>query len=337
MQKRLEYIDAIKGIAIFLVVMGHVLAWVFPDNVALGAPDSPSLIWRLIYSFHMPLFIFVSGFLFGHTTFESLGSYLQKVLIKARFLLVPYFICGTLLWLWRGGRHLTYWYLLTLFLLYLIVGFLSWISGLIKNQKVQPVIELLALSAIHIGLYWAAHHIHAGVLAFSDWFIHLSQMFPYFAAGYLSRRYLPIERLLNDYAFVACVILFIASFAIPLQRVSFYGIGFVSFSAIYAVFYICVKHLQGGKGIAYFKRLGMNTLPIYLLHLFFTVRLICVGNYCMELTEIGKDGVVTSFVIQLFYGLLVSAVLIELSLVCARLIRTSKPLSFLLLGEPLNK
>lgn len=72
MKQRIEYIDAIKGLAIFLMVMGHAIAWNYDDynavcnfhpeqtiNVKMGG----GAIWQLIYSFHMPLFFMVSGFL----------------------------------------------------------------------------------------------------------------------------------------------------------------------------------------------------------------------------------------------------------------------------------
>ena len=51
--KRLDYMDAVKGIGILLVVMGHNLQ---------GIPALTS--W--IYSFHMPLFFIVTGYLEAH-------------------------------------------------------------------------------------------------------------------------------------------------------------------------------------------------------------------------------------------------------------------------------
>ena len=57
MKHRLEYIDQLKGFAIFLVVTGHVLEY------CLVSTDSGyESVWhKLIYSFHMPLFAFLSG------------------------------------------------------------------------------------------------------------------------------------------------------------------------------------------------------------------------------------------------------------------------------------
>lgn len=54
MTQRIDYVDRMKGLAIFLVVMGHVYYFAFDR--------SASLVFRLISSFHMPLFMFLSGF-----------------------------------------------------------------------------------------------------------------------------------------------------------------------------------------------------------------------------------------------------------------------------------
>ncbi len=51
--KRVEYVDIAKGIGIILVVMGH-------NDFALISPFAH----KLIYSFHMPMFFFMSGMFF---------------------------------------------------------------------------------------------------------------------------------------------------------------------------------------------------------------------------------------------------------------------------------
>ena len=42
MKQRIEYIDAIKGLAIFLMVMGHAIAWNYDDYNALFAIFIPN-------------------------------------------------------------------------------------------------------------------------------------------------------------------------------------------------------------------------------------------------------------------------------------------------------
>ena len=54
MSKRIEYIDIARGIGILLVVMGH-------NDFAVVSP----FMYKVIYSFHMPLFFFLSGYFFN--------------------------------------------------------------------------------------------------------------------------------------------------------------------------------------------------------------------------------------------------------------------------------
>ena len=53
--KRNELIDLLKGVAIFSVVMGHAVQW-------LSDYDTSNMLYIVIYAFHMPLFMFLSGF-----------------------------------------------------------------------------------------------------------------------------------------------------------------------------------------------------------------------------------------------------------------------------------
>ena len=59
-KKYFASIDVARTIGIFLVVLGHA----FPDASLQGGIQNS--VWRvefnIIYSFHMPLFIFLSGF-----------------------------------------------------------------------------------------------------------------------------------------------------------------------------------------------------------------------------------------------------------------------------------
>lgn len=53
MENRIQYIDRLKGIAILLVVMGHIPLFCY--HTGIECMD------RFIGSFHMPLFMFLSG------------------------------------------------------------------------------------------------------------------------------------------------------------------------------------------------------------------------------------------------------------------------------------
>ena len=76
---RIQYIDFVKGLSIFLMVLCH-----------SGLQNSFT---QWIYSFHMPLFFIVSGFLVGDS-YEPMIAYSRR---KSKQLLVPYFIFALIL------------------------------------------------------------------------------------------------------------------------------------------------------------------------------------------------------------------------------------------------
>lgn len=79
---REKEIDNIRGFAILTVVLGHSL------QACLGAEFDQNILFRYIYSFHMPLFIFISGYV-NWQTFDGSS---QKYFVRMRSLLIPYFI-----------------------------------------------------------------------------------------------------------------------------------------------------------------------------------------------------------------------------------------------------
>ena len=75
-KKRLRYLDAARGLAILLVVLGHIWETAQPVPV-------------LIYSFHIPLFFLISGILTAYTRQERRPMKLL-VFSRLRGLIIPY-------------------------------------------------------------------------------------------------------------------------------------------------------------------------------------------------------------------------------------------------------
>lgn len=87
---RIAWVDNARAIGILLVVVGH-------------APGLPPVLHRLIYSFHMPLFFFLSGYLLQSSGPEpSVWHFLKR---SARSLLVPYLFFGLLSYLYWLPTH----------------------------------------------------------------------------------------------------------------------------------------------------------------------------------------------------------------------------------------
>lgn len=73
MQKqRIVYLDVARGIAMIAIVLGHL------ENAVIN---------RVVYTFHLPLFYFISGYFIDERA--SLSAFARK---KARQLLVPYYV-----------------------------------------------------------------------------------------------------------------------------------------------------------------------------------------------------------------------------------------------------
>lgn len=74
--KRIEWVDVSKVLVIWLMVLGHVL-----EKTGLDA-----VVRNMIYSFHMPFFFFISGFLYKNKT----SNFWQYTIANAKSLLIPY-------------------------------------------------------------------------------------------------------------------------------------------------------------------------------------------------------------------------------------------------------
>lgn len=75
--KRESYLDIAKGLGIIMVILGH---------IEIGFAT------KWLYSFHLPLFFFVSGICFHYK--ENFFHYLKK---KVKRCLIPYFVFGILI------------------------------------------------------------------------------------------------------------------------------------------------------------------------------------------------------------------------------------------------
>lgn len=95
LNNRIEWVDTLKGIGILLVVVGHT-----------AVPDS---LKQYFFSFHMPLFFFISGYLFYFSEFSKTGSFDTYVKNKLKHLIKPYFLFGLFSYLvWIFDNTLTF-------------------------------------------------------------------------------------------------------------------------------------------------------------------------------------------------------------------------------------
>jgi fucose 4-O-acetylase-like acetyltransferase len=171
-------LDALKGMAIALVVVGHVIQYSHPTTF-----DS-SRIFRFIYSFHMPLFMFISGYIAAYTQIEK-RPFLRK---KFLGLVVPFLVWyGISYFILPANHHIapyTYWSNLFVspdyglwFLWVLFLNFVMLAIALKNLKRLGPAVFPLTILLMNLIPY--------NVLGL----ILLRWHAPFFFAGYVIMRY----------------------------------------------------------------------------------------------------------------------------------------------------
>lgn len=79
MKKRLSYIDVARGLAIFVIVLGH----------CINHSKNTDSVFKFLYSFHVVLFFIISGFVFSIKDSENFWCYIKS---KFNRLMIPYFL-----------------------------------------------------------------------------------------------------------------------------------------------------------------------------------------------------------------------------------------------------
>lgn len=114
MRSRNEKVDIIKGFAILLVVIGHAIQFNFADG-------QNNVIYNIIYSFHMPLFMCISGIVAQmSTTVKNCRDLATQTKKKFIGLLVPF---------------ISWYYIVNYILLqrFTDIGFVEYTNALIRN------------------------------------------------------------------------------------------------------------------------------------------------------------------------------------------------------------
>ncbi len=141
MKQRYLQFDLLKGVAILLVILGHIFYH------CGTSPYLKTILWNLLVSVHMPLFIFISGYFSAKALDLSSAGVLKYWQNKALRLLLPLLFLPTLMhWITRGfGLHLPleeylgrYWFTYVLFELFFI--FYVFRLGFELIKKVTPSI-----------------------------------------------------------------------------------------------------------------------------------------------------------------------------------------------------
>ena len=328
-KKRYREIDIAKGIAIIFVVLGHCLIGI-NGKVPSG---TPSIITQVIYSFHLPLFFFLSGFL-SHKTLEHNGINGGYIFKRFKRLMIPYFVCGFVFMIMQiakskmVGEHYSFssvwkiviginpyynlWFLYVLFILSLIGTMIAR-----KNNILIIVFASLAISIV------AGMYIVEGSAIINIPLKILKYCFEYFLGMYCGMKYKKIKNIINLKIGLLSAIVFIGANAFSLNindglLKSFLG-KFISISGILLALIIADKlcRIKVGKVIEFF---GINCMGIFV-----------ISGFVLPTIQFALKNKVTSNYSLMTIIYFVATLL--LSLIVSILIKKVKILRVLVLGE----
>lgn len=271
-KKRIASLDALKCLAILLVIDHHVL------NVN-GFKPYENLASQMMYAPMLPLFFFVSGFL-AYKQSMSIRDVWDNIRKKFVFLVIPalVFFLGMdmmnhkyLLRFISEGMH-GYWFTIVLFECFLVYYL---ITLTIKNEKWRIVV-LLALSVAGIGMLAVDKGFGP---AFFD-LRRLSKFFQFFVLGTLAMKFRPkYDSLMHNEAFKATfllsyfIVLFLLTYDMPSVLHHFLRDVALRYFSTFAIvsFFVCQESsLQRQTRLnSLIYLIGQNSLAIYLLQYFF--------------------------------------------------------------------
>lgn len=262
---RLKTLDIAKGIGIVLVVAGHF----FPEN----SPHWYAVTRNVIYSFHMPLFLLISGYIYMYSRRDI--PYLAFLNKKVKRIVIPYFLVSFLFVFikfipqmlslyvknpvtpesflkvfYMPEAAVSLWYLWALWWFYLIVP-------LLKTRTARLVMLVLSMAVAYIPLDMP------DVFALPK----VKEMFRYFMIGVVLADFSSLTSFLKKIPATVPVLLFaglvLLWLCLDIRLVLLLAL--TGASAVLSISHLLVPYAERGK-IKGLMRVAEDEYMIYLLH-----------------------------------------------------------------------
>ena len=340
---RLEWLDALRGFTMILVVSYHVAQYGFGETWKTSSSMSFLMLFR------MPLFFFVSGFLAYKATqvwnLRNLGGLLLK---KVRVQLVPtvvFFLLamailykhfwpaldGALRSQFKGG----YWFTLVLLYMFIIYYPFAWLESLLPRKSWIPitllfVASLLVYESCYLPkyFYWAFGYRRAHpMFLWESSIIQLMQYFPFFLYGNIVHRYWnQALRLMDSRWFFPVVVIVVVFATLDAQKWHTLRMAWAVIPLTLAKFllltiaFMYFRHYKDSFSKARpvgwtLQYIGRRTLDIYLIHFFFMPELPAVGAFFKSFPH--------NFVIDTTLSIFIGMLVIGFCIVTSNILRIS--------------
>lgn len=326
MKQRLEYVDALRGLAILLVVFMHVPQYGFGQSIGGYYMEMAILL-------AVPLFFFISGLfvpleITPPISIKKIGKRLHSILLPT-FLIGGFYVLLNhipVLDMLQDKFKAGYWFTITLFEFFLIVDMLRLMAC--KSQKLFKVL-LIGACFVCYGLSMPTVQrmygdiVIAHILGIAQW-----KYFIFFVLGMFVKH--NAEMIYSDKGGVAIVIAFLIVYAanaigdfqlngllyninLLLKEISIVLLA-------YYVFYTYRSKLssqtRGGRCLS---KIGTNTLEIYLIHYFVLPRNL---NLLVDYSDLERNSLIAFlFLLVVTLGVVVVVYAVKVVLQCNVCIR----------------
>lgn len=321
---RIKYIDKLKCLAIFFVVMGHIA------ELSMNITTTPFNYFK--GTFHMPLFMFLSG-VFAFKSFQKwdIAESLSFVIKKALRILVPFVVIGgvySLLFCENfsdvyTGVSSSFWFLPALF----YCMFYSLIVYLIVH-RIKYWDNIVGVLSLHL-LFWiiSALLYYRGCLGDISFSLHAIKMYPFFVFGTLFSRYAILRdkiahsNNLYTIAILGYVLCLMFQNNIPIK---------LNFSGIFAIIVLINVFVKYNNYIPEkLSFIGKNSLEIYVFHWFLLPTLNCLGQWVSS----QSIGVNENFIILFCITFVISVPIIGICIILSKIIQNSRFLNAVCFGS----
>lgn len=343
---RLEWLDALRGFTMIMVVANHVAGMGFGEEWK----HSSSIPFLVL--FRMPLFFFVSGFLaYKASQVWNLRNLGQLVTKKLKVQIIPtlafFFLATAILnpHFWpavernihvsmKGG----YWFTIALLYMFIIYYLFSYLESKLRWRSWIPVTLLFIVSLCFYEACYQPKYFSwaAGYRGAKDWwyyflndtsFVQVLLFFPFFLYGNIVHRYWQQAQRVMDskwfFPVITVVVIFctldalkwhtmrMAWAIVPLTLAKFLllTIVFMYFRHYHQYF---TKLTFMGATLQY---IGRRTLDIYLIHFLFMPELPVVGDFFKSYPH--------NFVVDIVLSVTLGMVVIGFSIITSNILRIS--------------
>lgn len=322
MKKRIEYIDKLKGVAMLMVVVGHLL------SISFGNSNGNPL-FVICETIQMTLFSFLSGFVIQSMSFGKVVKKLPQFLLPMIIVgvLYTYYTNRTIIQFLHSPFKHGYWYFLFLIYCYLCVSVISCISYRFKREYLNALQDLSWLVFFYASfkILETVTHVTWSRDLFSLQLF--SGYWPCFMLGIIARKYNFVTYLAHHNIIFSGVLLMYVPFAF---WYSLHGGMFkylAAFCAIISLLYLFYdregKHSLFDTILSF---VGKTSIDVYLFHFFFlnAINLSVLGEW-FDFTQ--------NYLLESLLVTTIALLISYISIIISKVIKKSVLLTALVYGK----